>query len=385
MQKFSRKTTAAAAIAALMMMPMMSGTAFAEQKNPQLKALDDALPGTVINDPTRLDWQVFGPGAASKPVKGADIPGGNAAIQVTIPVKGPTAYQIGMNAPITAAIKLGEDIVVAFYARTISADTPDGNGRIALRIQMNAAPYSGFGDASLSIGKEWKLYEVPSKSTIAISKGLAVVGFQLSGEKQIVEIGQTIVVSGATSLTAKPASAPAQSATTDLLPQLQGKGQLISNPGDKNWATYGGNKSFSTIKAANIPGTGGTAMLVNTPSPTPNIFDIGANVAITEKITEGDVILIAVLARTAPNGTADGISKLAVRVQLNEAPYDGFGDNILTLGPNWKLLQLRTQAKSTIPAGKGVLALHFGAGAQAIEVGQAYVLNTSSISTTTSP
>jgi hypothetical protein len=38
---------------------------------------------------------------------------------------------------------------------------------------------------------------------------------------------------------------------------------------------------------------------------------------------------------------------------------------------------LKTQASTTIAAGKGAVALHFGAAAQAIEVGQVYVLNTS--------
>jgi hypothetical protein len=355
-----------------------------DQPTAELQALDDALPGSLINDPTRLDWSSFGQGLTAKPVKGEAIPGGKAAIQFSVPKAGATLYEAGANAPITAGIKPGTDIVVAFYARTVSAETSDGQARIGVRIQQNEAPYPGFGDTTFVIGKEWRLYELSAKSNVAISKGKAVVGFQLSGGKQVVEIGQTIVVSGATSLT-KKTGVVAQSATTDLLSQLQGKGQLISNPANKDWAFFGAGGARSTVPSPNIPGTGGSAMLVKTSAPGANAYDVGASIPIIEAVAEGDVLLIAVLARTAPDSSPDGTSKLGIRVQLNEAPYPGFGDNVLTLGPNWRLLQVRTQARSAIPAGKGVLALHFAASAQAIEVGQVYVLNTSAPGTATVP
>lgn len=348
----------------------------ADQPTAELQALDDALPGTLINDPTRLDWQIFGAGQTNKPVKGEEIPGGKAATQITVAKAGATLFEVGANAPITAGIRPGTDVVVAFYARTVSADTTDGRGRIGLRFQQNVAPYSGFGDTTLIIEKEWKLYEVAAKANVSIPKGQAVVGFQLAGAKQVIEIGQTIVVSGATSLTAKSAKA-VQSATTDLLPQLQGKGRLISNPANKDWPVFGTNGNHSVVPSPNIPGTGGTALLVKTMAASAQPYDVGASVAITEEIKEDDILLIGVLARTAPGGTVDGTSKMGIRVQLNEAPYTGFGDNVLTLGPTWKLLQLKTQASTNIPAGKGAVALHFGTAAQAIEVGQIFVLNTS--------
>jgi hypothetical protein len=356
---------------------LVATCASAQQATPELQALDDALPGTLINDPTRLDWDVFGTGAASKAIKGDTIPGGKAALQVTIASPGATLYAIGANVPITAAIRPDTDLVVAFYARTASSSRSDGTGIIGVRFQQNSAPYPGFGDSTLIIGTEWKLYEVATRSTIAIPRGQAVVGFQLSGAKQVIEIGQTIVASGAKTLSARSAKAE-QSATTDLLPQLQGKGRLISDPASKGWQVYGRGQTSKTVPSPNIPGTGGTALQVVTPAAAANPFDIGANIPITEAVAEGDVLLVGVLARTAPGSAGDGTSKLGIRVQINEAPYPGFGDNVLTLGPTWRLLQLRTQAKMAMPQGKGTIALHFGAAAQSIEVGQVYVINTTS-------
>jgi LysM repeat protein len=364
---------------AAMMLAFPATVMAQSQPNPELQALDDALPGILINDPTRLDWDIFGTGQTSKPVKGNDIPGGKAAVQISVPKAGATLYEIGANVPITPAIKSGSDVVVAFYARTVSAGTADGMGRIGVRFQQNAAPYSGFGDTTLLIEKEWKLYQVAAKANLDIPKGQAIVSYQLSGAKQVIEIGQTIIVSGATSLTTK-SSKSVQSATTDLLPQLQGKGKLISNPTNKDWAVYGAGETHSTIPSPNIPGTGGTALLVKTAAAAANPYEIGAVVPITDSIAEGDIILVAVLARTSPGSAADGVSKLGIRVQANEPPYPGFGDNTLTLGPNWRLLQIKTQAQTAIAAGKGVLGLHFGGAAQSIEVGQVYVINTSLLS-----
>jgi hypothetical protein len=354
---------------------MVPSIAVAQQPNAALQALDDALPGTLINDPTRLDWDVSGATAKSKPIKSADIPGGGAALQVTSPALGKTRYEIVTNAPITAAIKTGEQIVVAFYARTVSAATPDGKGVIAVRIQQNSAPYPGFGETVLKIGTDWQLFEVSATADRNIQKGLAVASFQLSGAKQVVEIGQTIIVSGATSIAKK--AGMTQSATTDVLPQLKGKGKLISNPSDKAWVVYGAGETHKNVPSPNIPGTGGTALQITTKAPAKAPYDIGVSVPITDSIAQGDVLLIGILARTAPSGTADGTSKLGVRVQRNEAPYPGFGDNVLTLGPTWRLLQLKTQAKIDIPFGKAVLGLHVGAAAQSIEIGQVYVINTS--------
>lgn len=77
-------------------------------------------------------------------------------------------------------------------------------------------------------------------------------------------------------------------------------------------------------------------------------FDAGTNVAITESIRQGDILLIGILARTAPGGIADGTGKLGIREQLKEAPYTGFVDNMLTLARTLKPLQLNTQASGTI-------------------------------------
>jgi len=51
-------------------------------------------------------------------------------------------------------------MTIGFFARTQSANTDDGKGRISVRFQRNAAPYPGFGDTLLRPDGEWGWYEV---------------------------------------------------------------------------------------------------------------------------------------------------------------------------------------------------------------------------------
>lgn len=158
-----------------------------------LAALQAQLPGKLMNDPTRLDWNVYGQGQKNKRVKTPGI-GGGVALQVTSPAASDTAHSIGINVPLTAGFRPGQTVTVAFWARTVSADTPDGQGKLGMRLQLGEAPYSGFGDTMLAIGPEWKMYEATALSTLSVEPGKAVLGFQLAAAKQVLEIGQIFVL-----------------------------------------------------------------------------------------------------------------------------------------------------------------------------------------------
>jgi hypothetical protein len=349
---------------------LLASGASGKQPTADLQALDDALPGKLINDPSRLDWAVFGPGAQSKSIKGSTSPGGG-ALQITSPRRGATLYEIGTNAPITADIKPGQRITVSFYARTVKAETADSKGVIGVRFQQNAAPYPGFGDTKLNVSADWQLYEVTAVADRAISKNDAVVGFQLSGAKQIVEIGQTVVVEGAASIIAKDGTT--RIPTPVMLPQLEGKGTLINDPASNDWAFYGVNATHKTVAAKGMPGDSAVQFAVTAVGA--NAYDSGANVPISGAVTQGDILLVAVLARTVSAETPDGRGKLGLRVQQNAAPYPGFGEHVIAVGPNWQLFQLKTRATMTIAAGKAAIGLHLGGAKQVIEIGRVYVLS----------
>ncbi|MFV3077768.1 hypothetical protein [Niveispirillum fermenti] len=158
-----------------------------------LAALQAALPGKLMNDPTRMDWVVYGRGQKNRRIKTPGV-GGGIALQVSSPHAGANPYDIGVNIPLNAPVIPDQPITVAFWARTVSAETPDGYGRLGLRIQMNEAPYAGFGDKMMSIGPDWQIHEVRARADRAIGQGGAVIGFQIAAARQVVEIGQIYVL-----------------------------------------------------------------------------------------------------------------------------------------------------------------------------------------------
>lgn len=351
------------------------------QPTPELQALDDALPGTLINDPSRMDWSFYGAEQKTKNVQDPSIPGGGAAVRVEVPRAGANIYDSGANVPIRRGIAVGRDVTVAFYARTVKSEAPGGKGKIGVRFQQNAAPYAGFGDTVLDIGSEWALYEVAARSDKALPTGQTVVGLQLAGARQTIEIGQVIVVDGATSIRTTKRVETAAAPDPELPPQLKDKGRMLNDPANRDWGFHGaGQTTKATV--TNVYGRVGTLFSVATAGAAS--YASGASIPLNEEIKDGDVLLVAVLARTLSAATADGQGLLTVRIQKNAAPYDGFLDKQVQVGPNWRLYQFRTQAGLDIAKGAAQLSIHTGGARQEIEIGSVYVIREEAVLTSSS-
>ncbi len=372
-----RVLIAAAALAAL----APAAGAAQDQPTAELQALDDALPGTLINDPSRMDWAFYGAEQKTKNVQDPSIPGGGAAVRVEVPRAGANIYDSGANVPIRRSIAVGRDVTVAFYARTVKSEAPGGKGKIGVRFQQNAAPYAGFGDTVLDVGSEWALYEVTARSDKALPMGQAVVGLQLAGAKQVIEIGQVIIVEGATSIRTTKRVETAAAPDPELPPQLKDKGKMLNDPANRDWGFHGaGQTTKATV--TNVYGRVGTLFSIAAAGTAPYVS--GASITLDEEIKDGDVLLVAVLARTLSAGTTDGQGLLSVRIQKNSAPYDGFLDKQVKVGPTWRLYQFRTQAGMDIAKGAAQLAIHTGAAQQEIEVGPVYVIREEAVLTSSS-
>ena len=164
-----------------------------------LRAIDKDLSGALMNDPSRLDWDTYGDQFTARGYADASIPGGQAALRITVK-QARQNYSVGATIPLLGEIKDGDVMTIGFFARAIKAETGDGKGRIAVRFQKNADPYPGFGDTTISPDGEWGWYEVTAIANRDISEELAIVAMQFGEAKQTVEVGQTIVVKGVSSI-----------------------------------------------------------------------------------------------------------------------------------------------------------------------------------------
>jgi hypothetical protein len=354
---------------------LCSVAAQAQTLSPALQALDAQLPGTLVNDPTRLDWAVQGTGFKTKPVVDATIPGAGAATQIEVKQAGAQPYSEQTFVPFTTAVAKGDTVTVGFYARALKAETSDGKGTIGIRFQRNADPWPGFGDTTIKLGPQWEWHEVSAVATIDMPPDLAVVAVQFGGAKQTIEIGETIVVKGANAIQGtaapQPSAADVLSAAAQLPDPLKNIGRLIDRPELRNWGDSGPAGSYLKRDDGTI--WLGKATRYSVATKGQNRWDVGTTIPIGEAIAEGDKLVIAFAAKTVSAGAADGKALVGVRVQSSDPPYDGFADHLVAVGPNWQLVRLNTTATKAIPAGKAAVALQFAEAPQVVDIGPVYV------------
>jgi hypothetical protein len=345
----------------------LPAAATAQDLSPELQALDEKLPGTLINDPTAIDWATNGAGFKSRAVTEEGIPGGGAAREFAIAKAGPQPYAVQAYVPLLSDIEKGETLTVGFWGRTIEARTDDGQGILGVRFQQNADPWPGFGDATVKLGPQWKWHEVSGVATTDIGRRDAVVTLQLAGARQTVQIGQTIVVKGASKILGD-----AVAGVTLPEPLRAEPGHLVNRPDQRGWYHSGPAGSAAERDDGTI--WLGKATRFTVAEKGANRWDVGTGIPLEQGIEVGDKLLIAVAARTETASTDDGMAVVGIRVQSTEPPHAGFADNQFKVGPKWQLIRVRTTASEAIPAGKATIALHFAEAPQTVDIGPVYVL-----------
>lgn len=356
-------------LAALALALSLSTPSLAQaQDNAALLAeIDASLPGTLINDPTSLEWRTAGARLRTAAIVDANIPGGGAATQYEVRRAGANPWDIQAYAPLTADIASGTQVTYGFWARTTASRAADGNGTVTVRVQRDVDPWPGFGDTTFAIGSEWRWYEGTATANISIPRREAFLVFQMGAEQQTIEIGQTFVVAGADRILGNNVRP-----TPALPPQLEGRGTLISNPFVSDYSFLANAGTYAVREEGTI--WLGNAVQFTSPAVAPQAWDLQAAVPLTEAIAEGDQLEIAVAARTVSAATDDGRARIGVRVQQNVPPFGGFGDNTFSVGPNWQLVRVRTTATAAMAGGSAVVALHLGGAQQVVDIGPVYVV-----------
>lgn len=354
--------------------------ALAQDLSPELQALDEQLPGKLVNDPTRLDWATQGEDFKSKGFAEDGIPGGGAAREFDIRKAGPQPYAIQAYVPLLSDVARGQTLTVGFWARATKAQTDDGKGVLGVRFQQNADPWPGFGDTTIRLGPGWEWHEVSGVASAAIPRKDAVVTFQLAGARQTVQIGQTIVVEGSPRIVGSVPAAPSAtdqalaslSAQFELPPPLrEERGKLIVRPDSRGWGHSGPQGAIEELDNQSIWLAKATRFTVAEKGA--NRWDVSTAIPLDEGIAAGDKLLIAIAARTQSASTEDGKAVVGVRVQSSEPPHEGFADNLFKVGESWQLIRVRTTATQAIPAGQATISLHFAEAPQVVDIGPVYV------------
>lgn len=356
-------------------MALVATPSIAQDNRAALAELDRQVPGDLVNDPSRIDWQSYGADLEASSVVDESIPGGGAARRFAVKRAAEFIYTAGTNIPLTESVERGETVTVGFYARTIEAETDDGNGVLRIRFQRNVEPYPGFGEETLSIGKEWQWYEVTAEAEQKLRSDDGIIAVQFGRTRQVIEIGQAIVVTGADSIAAEGpvqvAAAVYEVPELEMPESLEGAGRLINDPGQNFWKFGGSAGSYANREEPEIWMMKATRFSVAEEGT--QLTDLAATIPLGQRIDEGDNLLIAIAARTISSASEDGRAVVASRIQGTSPPFESFAANRFRIGPDWQLIRIETRAPRTYGAGGAELELYFGGTVQEVDLGPVYV------------
>lgn len=121
---------------------------------------------------------------------------------------------------------------------------------------------------------------------------------------------------------------------------------------------------------------GGKALRIQVAGKGTNAWDVAVGSAIKKPVKAGDKLILAFWARLARgDGAATSATLPYNAVQLASAPYTPLFTGQATLGPEWKLYEVRGKADRYYAAGALNATLHLATGKQTVDVGPVIVLD----------
>jgi endo-1,4-beta-xylanase len=167
--------------------------------------------------------------------------------------------------------------------------------------------------------------------------------------------------------------APYTSALTELRAKLPSDARMINLPGIANWQ-INGNPENSVVSADAI--SGGKAISIVVDKRRDNPWDIAVAMPLTERISAGDTVFLAVQVRaTAADNEAQSGVIASSKIEQNGAPYTIIADTAAQVGDKWTTLYSIGQATQDYAVGAAHITVHLAAARQTIEVGNAYAFN----------
>jgi hypothetical protein len=154
----------------------------------------DDIADKIINTPSPTAFQVYNAPDPAEVVKDETVQGEH-ALRVTIPGTDAKPWSISLSDPILKPVKKGDKLVLAFYARAIESEAPDGGARLPNNsVQLAKEPYTGVFGGPVDITPEWKMYSLEGKADRDYAAGELAVSMHLASGKQTLEFGPIFVV-----------------------------------------------------------------------------------------------------------------------------------------------------------------------------------------------
>ena len=183
----------------------MKGLAFAAAVAFAVTSLAQAAPAAaqqgaedpldkVISNPLPANFRVDGLRTKPKVRSDANVQWGK-ALRVEVPAKAPNAWAVSVAVPVTKAVKAGDKLVLAIWARLEKGENGATSATLPYNaVQMAQAPYTPLFSGPLTVGPEWKLHEIQGKANADHAAGALNVSIHLATAKQVVDIGPVFLL-----------------------------------------------------------------------------------------------------------------------------------------------------------------------------------------------
>lgn len=171
-----------------------SSAAFSQdtEMSQALKALDTALPGTLLHNPYELQWDSRGPNKKITIIDADGTPTGK-ALSAKIKKKADKPWDIVVTTEIRDGVKKGDEIKAFFWARTKKARKGMDTAHITLFIGRNVEPYDYIISEEIKPGNEWKLLSATGTAKSDFKEDTIKAEFQLGSAAQTIEFGPIYV------------------------------------------------------------------------------------------------------------------------------------------------------------------------------------------------
>ncbi|MBB4659937.1 hypothetical protein [Parvularcula dongshanensis] len=187
----------------------LASPAAAQTEDEALAALEEALPGTLVNNPLEVNWNVYGEGASGRVAK-ADVAGGT-AFRVKVKRPAADAWRISAAAPVQGGVEAGDVVLIAVWARAEKMDPDQDRAEADMRLQETSEPWTALASRLVPLSEDWQLHYLNGTAQKAYAPGEIGMSFNVGGLRQTVEIGQYYVMNMGQN--ADPAGLPSGSVT----------------------------------------------------------------------------------------------------------------------------------------------------------------------------
>jgi hypothetical protein len=161
----------------------------------QPSAEDDIL-SRVISVPNPRAYRVDGTqaGARSQVRNDAGVQGGK-ALRVEVPGRSEQAWTTAVAVPINRAVRSGDNLVLAFWARLERGDNGATTASLPYNaVQLSASPYTALFSGGVTVTPQWQMFEVTGRASRDHAADTLNVAIHLATGRQTIDIGPVFVL-----------------------------------------------------------------------------------------------------------------------------------------------------------------------------------------------